>query len=379
MVVAFITMAGKGSSADEAKQLNMAALAAALPGHKAAGHSGLVNALKDKLQTLVGTSSGYIESLPPKIKKRVATLQEMQAEHDELVSKFLQEKAALEAKYQKMYEPLYSKRYDIVNGIKDVEDDKDEKTEPGSKQETTSEEKGVPDFWLTALTNNDLLRVQITERDEDALKYLKDIKWFRLDEEKGFKLEFFFKENPYFKDTVLTKNYYMVDENEPILERVTGTEIDWLSGKSLTEKVMRRKPKKGVKGGKTVTRIENCASFFNFFHPPQIPEDEDDLDDDVAEDLQDLLEHDYDIGSTIRDKIIPRAVSWFTGEAIETDDEDEDEDEDSDEDEDDDEDEDEDEDKENDEDEDDHEEKDHGHQKRGFKAKPKISIHRASN
>ncbi|XP_048608220.1 nucleosome assembly protein 1;3-like [Brassica napus] len=29
------------------------------------------------------------------------------------------------------------------------------------------------------------------------------------------------------------------------------------------------------------------------------------------------MEHDYDIGSTIREKIVPHAVSWFTGEAIE--------------------------------------------------------------
>ena len=83
-------------------------------GGKASRHSGLVNALKDKLQTLVGTSSGYIESLHPKIKKQVETLQKMQAE--ELLSKFLEEKAALEAKYQNMYEPLYSKCHDIVNG-----------------------------------------------------------------------------------------------------------------------------------------------------------------------------------------------------------------------------------------------------------------------
>ncbi|RDX99880.1 Nucleosome assembly protein 1;2, partial [Mucuna pruriens] len=31
------------------------------------------------------------------------------------------------------------------------------------------------------------------------------------------------------------------------------------------------------------------------------------------------MEQDYDIGSTIRDKIIPHAVSWFTGEAIQAD------------------------------------------------------------
>ncbi|XP_021896801.1 nucleosome assembly protein 1;3 [Carica papaya] len=77
-----------------------------------------------------------------------------------------------------------------------------------------------------------------------------------------------------------------------------------------------------------------------------------------AEELQNQMEQDYDIGSTIRDKIIPHAVSWFTGEAIQGDEleiEDDDEDEDiGDDDEDD---EDEDEDEEEDEDEDEEEER----------------------
>lgn len=63
---------------------------------------------------------------------------------------------------------------------------------------------------------------QISERDEGALKYLKDIKWSRIDEPKGFKLEFFFNANPYFKNSVLTKTYHMIDDDEPILEKAIG-------------------------------------------------------------------------------------------------------------------------------------------------------------
>ena len=33
--------------------------------------------------------------------------------------------------------------------------------------------------------------------------------------------------------------------------------------------------------------------------------------------MQDALNEDYEIGCIIKDKIIPHAVSWFTGEAIE--------------------------------------------------------------
>ncbi|KAE8703476.1 Detected protein of confused Function [Hibiscus syriacus] len=83
-------------------------------------------------------------------------------------------------------------------------------------------EKGVPDFWLIAIKNNEVRADKITERDEGAVKYLKDIKWFRVEEPKGFKLEFYFDTNPYFKNSVLTKTYHMIDEDEPILAKPIG-------------------------------------------------------------------------------------------------------------------------------------------------------------
>lgn len=39
---------------------------------------------------------------------------EWQSHHDELEAKFFEEKAALEAKYQKLYEPLYTKVHDML-------------------------------------------------------------------------------------------------------------------------------------------------------------------------------------------------------------------------------------------------------------------------
>ena len=103
-------------------------------------------------------------------------------------AKFFEERAALEAKYQKLYQPLYSKRYDIVNGVVEVDGVTNEVT---MDQEDKAEEKGVPDFWLTAMKTNEVLAEEISERDEGALKYIKDIKWCRIDNPKGFKLEFF--------------------------------------------------------------------------------------------------------------------------------------------------------------------------------------------
>ena len=64
---------------------------------------------------------------------------------------------------------------------------------------------------------------QITERDEAALKFLKDIKSIRILEPVGFKLEFYFDPNPYFKNSVLTKTYHVIeDDDDPVLERALG-------------------------------------------------------------------------------------------------------------------------------------------------------------
>ncbi|KAF2323562.1 hypothetical protein GH714_036124 [Hevea brasiliensis] len=202
-------------------------------------------------------------------------------------------------------------RYEIVNGIKDVEGITNEvaKNQEGDK---AIEEKGVPDFWLTAMKTNEV----ITDRDEGALKFLKDIKWCRIDNPEGFKLEFYFNTNPYFKNSVLTKTYHMIDDDDPILEKTIATEIEWYPGKCLTKKVLKKKRKKESKNAKPITKIKNCASFFNFFNTPNIPQEDDDPDGDAVEEIQDRMEQDYNVGTTIRDRVIPHAVSWFTGEAV---------------------------------------------------------------
>ncbi|KAF0910794.1 hypothetical protein E2562_004765 [Oryza meyeriana var. granulata] len=293
----------------------------------------------------------------------------MQSQHDEIEAKFFEERAVLEAKYQKLYEPLYTKRYNIVNGVVEV----DGNDEPASAAEgKDADAKGVPDFWLTAMKTNEVLSEEIQERDEPALKYLKDIKWARIDDPKGFKLEFFFDTNPFFKNSVLTKTYHMVDEDEPILEKAIGTEIEWYPGKNLTQKILKKKPKKGSKNAKPITKTEVCESFFNFFNPPQVPDDEEDIDEDTADELQGQMEHDYDIGTTIRDKIIPHAVSWFTGEAVQAEDFDDMEDEDDEDEDDDDEEDDEDEEEDEDEDKDDEEEK--SKPKKKSAGKPKVPL-----
>jgi len=65
--------------------------------------------LQNKLQNLAGQHSDVLENLTPPVRKRVEFLREIQNQYDEMEAKFFEERAALEAKYQKLYQPLYTK------------------------------------------------------------------------------------------------------------------------------------------------------------------------------------------------------------------------------------------------------------------------------
>lgn len=89
-------------------------------------------------------------------------------------------------------------------------------------------------------------------------------------------------------------------------------------------KTVKRKQKHKSKGSvRTVTKTVKNDSFFNFFNPPDIPENEEDIDPDT----QDLLTSDFEIGHYIRERVVPRAVLFFTGEALDDEDYDEEEEE----------------------------------------------------
>jgi len=210
----------------------------------------------------------------------------------------------------------------------------------------------VPGFWLQALQNNVMLAEEVQKHDEPVIAYLLDVKSSSQlgGGKQGFQLAFVFAENPYFTDKVLTKTYLMdPDDEDECLERAVGCEINWKEGMDVTVKMVQKKQKKKGKT-RTVKVEEPTDSFFQFFDPPEPPEEE--MEEEDMEQLQEELEHDYEIGCLLKDKVVPRAVSWFTGAAIDPeeeydeddeDDDDEDDDEDDDDDDDDDDDEDDDE------------------------------------
>jgi nucleosome assembly protein 1-like 1 len=291
----------------------------------------LVQMMQAKLGSLVGRSSGYIESLPASIRKRVAGLKGVQKEHAKLETQFQEEVLELEKKYHIKFVPLYEKRTKIVTGQveptkeeieageqSDEEDEEDGEANDAEKAEEAADDntKGIPEFWLTAMKNQVSLAEMITDRDEEALKSLIDIRMEYL-EKPGFKLIFEFAPNDFFSNKTLSKTYLYQDENgyggDFIYDHAEGEKIEWKPTKDLTVRIESKKQRnKNTKQTRVVRKTVPCESFFNFFSPPKPPQE----DGSDSSDIEERLELDYQLGEDIKEKLIPRAVDWFTGEAL---------------------------------------------------------------
>ncbi|GCB64959.1 hypothetical protein scyTo_0009903 [Scyliorhinus torazame] len=196
-----------------------------------------------------------------------------------------------------LQERLDGLRSDIINAIfeptedeckwqgddeEELSDEVKEKVqvEEEKKDEEKEEPKGIPEFWLTVFKNVDLLSDMI-QHDEPILKHLKDLKVKFSDpgQPMSFTLEFKFEPNEYFTNDAVTKTYKMrsqPDESDPFS-----------------------------------------------FDGPEIMDAQENGELDV--DSEAIIATDFEIGNFLHERIIPRAVLYFTGEAVEDDDDDYDE------------------------------------------------------
>ncbi|KEP55075.1 putative nucleosome assembly protein Nap1 [Rhizoctonia solani 123E] len=330
----------------------------------------LYNLVSGRLAHLVGQSSGYVENLPPSVKRRVEGLKGVQDKQTELEAQLKREMFDLEKKYLALHAPLYERRRAILVGeaeptdeeikageaitAQDKEDEdededdelvqslaklstKKQKDETETKTETEEPEtptKGVPQFWLTALRNHIELQQLITERDEEALGHLFDVRLTYIEEPAlGYQITFVFEENPFFENTELHKTYYYQKElgygSEYMYARAEGTKIKWKEDKDLTKTVeIKKQRNKNTNRTRLVRRTQAVPSFFDFFSPPLPPSsdpelieaglavDGDELEKSELEELEEKLELDYQLGEDFKEKIIPRAVDFFTGKAL---------------------------------------------------------------
>eukprot|EP00916_Digyalum_oweni_P014503 GHVL01023768.1.p1 GENE.GHVL01023768.1~~GHVL01023768.1.p1 ORF type:complete len:310 (+),score=71.38 GHVL01023768.1:51-980(+) len=250
-------------------------------------------------------------------KEVVEQLREVHDKHTELEAQYMQEFLELRRKFELKSVPLHEERNKILTAS------------------TDSDSKGTPalnKFWLQVMKNNHLLNELIESQDERPLSYLQDItKETILTDGMGFKLYFKFGPNPYFEEEELEKRYYLLEESdptEPILSRTEGTNITWKENQDTTKKtVSKRQKNKKTKMIRFVESVVEVPSFFRFFMGLELPSPEklSDLTDEQIETLEIVVEADFEAGCIFRDKVIPHAIKWYTGEeedsSVEDDDE----------------------------------------------------------
>ena len=166
----------------------------------------------------------------------------------------------LQDKYDKQYEEIYSKIDNIVNTTEKIELTAEEMEKYGITDD--GETKAIDDYWEKVIINSRYFT--ITDKDKVILKYLTKVKMVKLPESvMDFKVDFYFKENEFFSNEILTKKY--IYGKDALLKKAEGTKIEWVSSdKNTTIEKVKKRIKKGKKYF-TEMKETKVDSFFSFF------------------------------------------------------------------------------------------------------------------
>ncbi|XP_018570114.1 protein SET isoform X2 [Anoplophora glabripennis] len=167
---------------------------------------------------------------------------------DNINEKASEEILKVEQKYNQLRKPFFDKRNHIISNI--------------------------PNFWITAIMNHPDLSALLDDSEEDCLHHLTKLEVEEFEDIKsGYWIKFYFEENPYFENAVITKEYHLGCAT-PTSE---STQIIWKEGCTLgqTSEISR--------GGRK-RRHEPSKTFFGWFNDNIDP-----YTDDIAEVIKDDL------------------------------------------------------------------------------------------
>ncbi|XP_053138209.1 protein SET isoform X3 [Hemicordylus capensis] len=208
-------------------------------------------------------------------------IDEVQNEIDRLNEQASEEILKVEQKYNKLRQPFFQKRSELIAKI--------------------------PNFWVTTFVNHPQVSALLGEEDEEALHYLTRVEVTEFEDIKsGYRIDFYFDENPYFENKMLSKEFHLNESGDPSSK---SSEIKWKSGKDLTKRSSQTQNKASRK-----RQHEEPESFFTWFT---------DHSDAGADEL----------GEVIKDDIWPNPLQYYLvpdmddeeGEGEEDDDDDEEE------------------------------------------------------
>ena len=243
------------------------------------------------------------KSLPDvKSSEKLLQLKELSDKRRSMDYNYREELSQLERKYHSLNKSIYDERKNLI--------------------------RDVPCFWRTVFLNHPVLENIISEDDKLVLEHLVHVELVYGDQSPSFKLAFEFSENSYFENKVLTKDFTIINPNEPqyndfIFENSQGTKIDWKNGVNICfmKSVKTQRNKKTGAIRKQEVEVPK-ASFFHFFGDVKyILSDETEED---SSEFEDNIEAEMEIAEIFKSTIIPDAHMWFFNEVNDDEGEDED-------------------------------------------------------
>jgi nucleosome assembly protein 1-like 1 len=229
---------------------------------------------------------------------------------------FETEYSELKYKYDTQYFVLYNEISKIVRGESSPAITSEEAERYGLDTAAEVTNEGIPDYWRKVLKNSNYFT--INEKDELILEFLRDVRLVPIEGKKlDFTMEFEFRPNEYFTNTLLTKSFFHDSKTDDV-EKTVGSSITWASqDKNPRIAIKNKKVKKGkkIEVKKTETIV---PSFFDIFA------------DQTKEDLP------SNEGTFFKDDLLPNSLEYYLNIMDDfEDDEDEDDEDEEDEDEDD--------------------------------------------
>ncbi|XP_053946199.1 nucleosome assembly protein 1-like 1 [Anastrepha ludens] len=241
-----------------------------------------------KQNSVSSAKKTVVKKLTEDENKAISELKKLYLETIKLDVELQKEIYNMEKSFEAKHNEIFEKRYKIL-------DDFRRKTHGVS-----SSESNMSNFWLRVLKAS--YTEFISKKDEEILMYLTDIRAKLCNEPiVKFVIEFHFEPNEFFSNRILTKTYFLnclPDVDDPLsydgaeIYKCEGCKIDWKQSNS-------EKDKKAY------------SSFFDFFNPPTLP---DDTEDPNYCDINAILQNDFELGFYLKERVIPKAVMFFTGE-----------------------------------------------------------------
>ncbi|UYV77215.1 SET, partial [Cordylochernes scorpioides] len=150
----------------------------------------------------------------PETQKALEAIDACQNEIDALNERASEEILRVEQKYNKQRKPYFAKRNELI--------------------------KKIPNFWVTAFVNHPQITAILGEEEEDCLHFLSKLEVEEFEDIKsGYRIKFYFDNNPYFDNDVLIKEFNLASSGDP---SSTSTTIKWKENMDLTKLQNDRQP-----------------------------------------------------------------------------------------------------------------------------------------